>query len=922
MALCVLGLAACSGGEPPSGEGESATRLAALAAPLSARPRTLHSENKVLILASTVTKGMQSVEARMATSLGYSVQLVTDDGWRALTTDDFASYRAIILGDKSCSMAVGLLKAAEDTTAVWGPVVDGNVIVVGTDPVYHGKDQVTLNAVKFAASESGKTGMYVGLSCYYHGVDPSTREVVPVLSPFGTFEVTGVGCYNDAHIVASHSALAGLTDSVLSNWGCSVHEAFMSYPESAFIPLVIARDEPGHVRWPGSRDFADGSHGVPYVLARGAVPVSCGDAVVQYPEQCDTGAKNGVPGTACSASCRLHWCGDGSVDPGEECDTGASNGSGTCSAACRLTTVPGVPPVARCQDLELSAISVCGATGSVDNGSYDPDGDLVGCTQSPSGTFGLGTTEVTLTCTDAKGQSASCTASVTVSDTTPPFVNCAPSVQAECSGPTTPVEVPDATVTDACEFGYTRSPEATVYPVGGPYPVEYRAFDSSGNTSVCTTQVRVVDTVAPSVALRGPATQSIACGTAYADPGATASDVCVEGASLAVTVSGAVNTQVPGTYVLTYVARDPSGNPGSATRQVTVTPSDACGATEGGWHRTGSLALPRLFHTATLLLDGRVLVAGGFNTSSELYDPATRAFSTTGSNLGTHRGHSATRLQDGRVLVAGGTSSTSRPSAELYVPETGKWQATGRLTTPRFNHRAVRLRDGRVLVTGGFDRENNGTPLSSAELYDPATGTWSATGSLAQARGFHTLTVLENGRVLVAGGSIHPDHNAVGDTLLPGAELYDPATGTWTSTGSLNTGRGWHTATLLPGGRVLVVGGVGANVALSATAELYDPVTGTWSITGAMKAPRRWHTATLLPNGEVLVAGGYHQQTGIQFAAERYNPATGTWSETVPMHVDRYRHTATLLGDGTVLVVGGASNNDQSSAEYYDPRGL
>jgi N-acetylneuraminic acid mutarotase len=274
------------------------------------------------------------------------------------------------------------------------------------------------------------------------------------------------------------------------------------------------------------------------------------------------------------------------------------------------------------------------------------------------------------------------------------------------------------------------------------------------------------------------------------------------------------------------------------------------------------------------------------------------------------------------VLIAGGTGSTSKPSAELYVPASGRWQATGSLTARRFYHAAVLLNDGRVLVAGGFGSESYGPALSSAELYDPATGTWSATGSLAQARGFHTMTLLPDGKVLVTGGSEQPEDDVEGDALLSSAELYDPATGTWTSVGSLSTGRAWHSATLLPNGRVLVVGGAGIDIALSASAELYDPATRAWLPTGSMKSPRRWHTATLLDNGEVLVAGGYHQLLGIQYASERYNPATGTWSVTSRMNVDRYRHTATLLPNGTVLAVGGASNHDQASAEYYDLRGL
>ena len=162
-------------------------------------------------------------------------------------------------------------------------------------------------------------------------------------------------------------------------------------------------------------------------------------------------------------------------------------------------------------------------------------------------------------------------------------------------------------------------------------------------------------------------------------------------------------------------------------------------------------------------------------------------------------------------------------------------------------HTATLLPNGKVLVAGGYD--GNSVALASAELYDPASGTWTATGSLATARDGHTATLLPNGKVLVAGGL---DSSQV---AFASAELYDPASGTWTATGSLATARYIHTATLLPNGKVLVAGGLTA-AALLASAELYDPASGTWTATGSLATARYSHTATLLPNGKVLVAGG------------------------------------------------------------------
>ncbi|WP_375768069.1 FG-GAP-like repeat-containing protein [Archangium gephyra] len=332
----------------------------------------------------------------------------------------------------------------------------------------------------------------------------------------------------------------------------------------------------------------------------------------------------------------------------------------------------------------------------------------------------------------------------------------------------------------------------------------------------------------------------------------------------------------------------------------------------GGWTLTGSMALPRLLHTANLLDDGRVLVAGGFNTTSEVYDPTTGTWSRTGDTLGSHRGHTSTKLKDGRVLIAGGgVCPITNATAELYVPALGKWRPAGQLNEQRYHHAAVLLPNGKVLVMGGGTSEYGGDVLASAELFDPATGIWMYTGRMGSARRYHTATLLPDGKVLIAGGS-----DASGNQLVS-AELYDPATGSFSPVGGMGFGRRHHTATLLPNGKVLVAGGDGYSFAPANTAELYDPATGTWSATGGMMSPRRFHTANLMANGKVLVAGGYHEATGILTSSELYDPATGAWSETWAMNVDRYGHTSTVLGNGTVLAVGGTSNTDQSSAEFY-----
>ena len=343
---------------------------------------------------------------------------------------------------------------------------------------------------------------------------------------------------------------------------------------------------------------------------------------------------------------------------------------------------------------------------------------------------------------------------------------------------------------------------------------------------------------------------------------------------------------------------------------------DVSGATlsrPGTWTATGSMGLPRMLHSATLLGDGRVVVAGGYNTSSELYDPATGFWSRTSDTLTTHRSHTATQLRGGLILLAGGTDSSV--STEIYDPATGRWSAGGGLNVHRFYHTATPLADGRVLVVGGSDSEYAGSVLSSAEIYDPSTHTWTFTSGMSTARAHHTATALSDGRVLVTGGS------DAWDNLLASAEIYDPASAKWSPVESMHTGRTYHSAVLLESGQVLVAGGAGTDVELSASTELFNPATGSWSSAGRMNKPRRYHTAIVLPSGSVLVAGGYHEYTGILSSSEVYNPTTGIWSSLESMNTDRYLQTATLLNDGRVLAAGGVSNHDQASAEYYNACG-
>ena len=348
-----------------------------------------------------------------------------------------------------------------------------------------------------------------------------------------------------------------------------------------------------------------------------------------------------------------------------------------------------------------------------------------------------------------------------------------------------------------------------------------------------------------------------------------------------------------------YERSEGSNNPAAATDASAISP-------------TSNMTAPRSGHTATLLPNGQVLIAGGmerngiFLRSAELYDPITGRFTAASRDMSTQRvGHSATLLPNGKVFIAGGWGNEGvLASAELYDPNTGVFTATGKMSVARGDFTATLLSNGKVLVAGG----ESGRVLSSAETYDPATGRFARTGNMNAGRTMHTAVLLPDGNVLIAGGGEyqHP---------LATAEVYNPTSGTFSITGNMTVPRYKQAALLLTDGDVLVVGGSDGRdwQGQYSNAEIYHPTQGAFLAIGNMNTARFKlpNAVSLLKNGKVLIAGGDTQ-------VEIYNPASRTFSiATGRMDGARFYSTATLLTDGRVLVADGYDNRSVASAKAW-----
>jgi hypothetical protein len=340
------------------------------------------------------------------------------------------------------------------------------------------------------------------------------------------------------------------------------------------------------------------------------------------------------------------------------------------------------------------------------------------------------------------------------------------------------------------------------------------------------------------------------------------------------------------------------------------------------WSPAGQLQVPNWSPNATLLADGRILVTGG-TTAVEIYDPASKLSRMTAPMSIARQVPEAIRLLDGRVLVTGAANVPYTAESlglngivEIFDPVTERWSLAAPMLTPRVAHSMTLLADGRVLAAGGVD-DRDGT-LASAEIYDPATDTWRFTAPMNEGRLTHTATRLRDGTVLVTGGRT----DDFWEVVTPSTEIFDPATEAWTALAPLSSSRDWHTATLLPDGDVLVVGGY-------AKGKEWEPLSfahvdrlgpAGWRAEAPLTLRRMGHAASLVAGGLVLVTGGLDWQSrwvgslGNTGRVEAYNPSTGAWQLVADMSIARTMHAAVTLPDGRVVVIGG-----QSSGHADDP---
>ncbi len=382
----------------------------------------------------------------------------------------------------------------------------------------------------------------------------------------------------------------------------------------------------------------------------------------------------------------------------------------------------------------------------------------------------------------------------------------------------------------------------------------------------------------------------------------------------------------PGTYQLSVTAQPASGNAATFSRTLNVVHQQ--------FLKDPASSFDRGTPTSSVLANGTILFVGNADVSiatstnsTELFDPISATFSAAATmKVPRGSGQAQVSLANGKVLVCGGLSelanqygvffaSTALSESEIYDPAANTWANAASMNSARSGHTLTLLQNGNVLAAGGVDA--GGNALNTAEIYDPAANSWTAVANLTTARSEHTATLLNDGTVLVTGGY---DNSA---------EVYNVTANTWTAAGTMQAYGTGYTTTLLSNGKVLVTGGEDSQVDLLQSAQIYDPATKTWSNAAPMSVTRIFHTASLLSNGKVLIAGGQGVGGGygLYASAAIYDPVANTWTDVASLNVPRFRQLAFPLANGNVLVAYGSTLSTSGfdagpgevSAESYSP---
>ena len=332
----------------------------------------------------------------------------------------------------------------------------------------------------------------------------------------------------------------------------------------------------------------------------------------------------------------------------------------------------------------------------------------------------------------------------------------------------------------------------------------------------------------------------------------------------------------------------------------------------------GNINEGRHWHTATKLLDGKVLVAGGFGKrfkvlkSVEIYDPLTGEWSKSSEMNFPRAEHSAVLLKDGRVLVTGGRDENYAPAftSEIFDSESGTWEMYEDMSRQRHKHISIVQPDGSVILIAGSGPSRS---LADVELMDPINDRLEVLSPTLEQHADHAAISLDDGRILVSGGVQLLDEIVTS----VGAEIYDVKTDVWTKTSLQSRRTSAHTLTLLQDGKVIQVGGFSRGSSDNRV-ELYNPITDEWLEGPVMNKARMLHTTSLLDDGRVIAVGGT-SRAGNMVESEIYNPETQMWIQSGNMVEARASHTATILSDGKILVVGG-TNTNSGICEIYDSK--